>query len=277
MPELPEVETTRRGLAPHLVGRTITTVTLRAEKLRHPLPPELATVLRGERINGLSRRGKYLLFACGSGTLLVHLGMTGHLRLAPPRTPAGRHDHVELLLDNGSLLRLNDPRKFGTVVWLTGNPSATPLLTGLGPEPLGEEFSGDYLRRICSKRAVAIKLLIMNSRLVVGLGNIYANEALFRARINPHLPAGRLDGEQCDRLVAAIRETLTAALARGEQTLDSFLSVSERPVYFPLEARVYGRRGQPCLACGTPLLQEPLGGRSTVWCPVCQPAAPPGG
>ncbi len=271
MPELPEVETTRRALESHLAGRTVLAVTLRAEKLRHPLDPGLLDRLPGSTLYTLTRRGKYLLLACDGGTLLIHLGMTGHLRLAPAGSPPGRYDYVELLLDNGRLLRLSDPRKFGTVIWVEGDPCDHPLLRGLGPEPLGGDFTSDYLQRICRVRSIAVKLLLMNSRLLVGVGNIYANEALFRAGISPLLPAAELDGQQCSRIVEAVRKTLAEAVARGEKTLETFLSVEERPAYFPLEARVYGRGGEPCTVCGTAIRKESLGNRSTFWCPICQP------
>ncbi len=271
MPELPEVETTRRGIAPHLCGQTVAAVTIRAAKLRHPVQPELCSILPGRTIEGVERRGKYLLLACGGGTLLIHLGMTGHLRISPPGTPAGRHDHLEIRLENGCLLRLNDPRKFGAVIWLTSDPHSHPLLAGLGPEPLSEDFSPSYLEKITRRRTVAIKQLIMNSRLLVGVGNIYASEALFRAGINPWLVAGKLSAEQCLILCRGIKDVLGEAVARGEKTLHSFYGVSERPVYFDLEARVYVREGEPCLACGTEIRRELLGGRSTFWCPACQP------
>jgi formamidopyrimidine-DNA glycosylase len=271
MPELPEVETTRRGLAPHLTGRTISGVTLRAAKLRLPLAAELPHQLTGQQIAAVERRGKYLLFACSGGTLLLHLGMTGHLRLVPSATPPGRHDHVELQLDNGTTLRFTDPRKFGTLLWLTTEPLQHPLLAGLGPEPLSAEFSADYLYRLSRGRTVAVKLFIMNSRIVVGLGNIYANEALFRARMSPERPVGTLTGTETERLVTAIRNTLEDAIASGGTTLHEYREPAENPVYFPLELQVYGRGGEPCRACGTPLQSNRLGGRSTCWCPVCQP------
>ena len=272
MPELPEVETTRRALEPNLAGRTIFAVTLRTPKLRHPLDPDLVGRLPGKLLHGITRRGKYLLLACTGGTLLIHLGMTGHLRLAPPETPPGRYDHVEILLDNGQQLRLSDPRKFGTVIWVDGDPLSHPLLRELGPEPFSDAFSSDYLQRICRNRKVAVKLILMNSRLLVGVGNIYASEALFRAGINPSIPAGELGEQECANLVRGVKGILGEAVARGEQSLDEFLTVAERPVYFPLEARVYGRGGQPCTVCGTLICQEPIGGRSTFWCPLCQPA-----
>jgi len=272
MPELPEVEATCRALAPHLSDRTIVAVRLRTVKLRHHLAPELVTLLPGKRIEGLARRGKYLLLACTGGTLLIHLGMTGHLRLAPAGAPSGRYDHVEILLDNGRHLRLSDPRKFGSVIWVDGDPLIHPLLRVLGPEPLSDDFGPAYLQRVCRNRKVAVKLILMNSRLLAGVGNIYASESLFRAGINPSMPAGMLDGTECARLAAAVREILGEAVARGEKTRDSFFSVEERPVYFPLEATVYGRGGEPCTVCGTAIRRETLGNRSTFWCPTCQPS-----
>lgn len=271
MPELPEVETTRRGIAPHLIGRTVTAVILRVEKLRLPLSPGLCGDLTGRRIEGVTRRGKYLLLTMDGGTLLVHLGMTGHLRLAEAGTPSGRHDHFELTLDNGSLLRLNDPRKFGTVLWLSVDPYSHPLFVGLGPEPLEDEFSAAYLYRISRKRRVAVKPLLMNSRLVVGVGNIYANEALFRAGIAPSRPAGKLTESDCERLVAAVKAVLSEAIVLGDATLQDYLNAEGKPAYFSLELKVYGREGEVCSSCATPLQQSRLGGRATCWCPVCQP------
>jgi formamidopyrimidine-DNA glycosylase len=271
MPELPEVETTRAALAPHLIGRTITAAILRVAKLRLPLQQELSRQLTGRLITALERRGKYLLFSCENGTLLLHLGMTGHLRLVPTGTLPGRFDHVELLIDNGMALRLHDPRKFATLLWLTGDPHRHPLLADLGPEPLSAEFTPDYLYRRSRNRKVAIKLFIMNSKQVVGIGNIYANEALFRARLNPELPAGRLTPEQAGRLVTAIRLILNEAIASGANTLVEYLKATEKPGYFPLNLCVYGREGENCLICGTPLQSSRLGNRSTCWCPQCQP------
>ncbi len=271
MPELPEVETTRRGLAPHLLGRTICGVTLRTAKLRLPLAAELPQQLHGQRINSVKRRGKYLLFACEGGTLLLHLGMSGHLRLVPAATVPGKYDHVDLQFDNGTLLRFTDPRKFGTLLWLTTDPLRHPLLAGLGPEPLADGFSADYLFQSSRGRKTAIKLFIMNSRIVVGLGNIYANEALFRAGINPAQAAGSLTVEEAERLTIAVRRVLDEAIARGGTTLRDYLDAAGSPGYFRLELQVYGRGGDPCMVCGTPLQLSRLGGRSTCWCPVCQP------
>ncbi|NVO00881.1 MAG: bifunctional DNA-formamidopyrimidine glycosylase/DNA-(apurinic or apyrimidinic site) lyase, partial [Geobacteraceae bacterium] len=208
MPELPEVETTRLAIAPLMIGQTIIGVTLRAAKLRLPLSPELPVQLRGERIDSISRRGKYLLFGCTGGTLLLHLGMTGHLRLVPSTTPPGKHDHVELHLNNGSSLRFHDPRKFGTLLWLSDDPYKHPLLADQGPEPLSDDFTAEYLYKKTQRRSVAIKTLIMNSKIVVGVGNIYANEALFLARISPLQTAGTLTEEQVKRLALAIKRQL---------------------------------------------------------------------
>jgi formamidopyrimidine-DNA glycosylase len=270
MPELPEVETTRRGIAMHLTGRTITAVTIRTAKLRLPLTPELHRELCGRQIVSVERRGKYLLFSCNGGTLLLHLGMTGHLRLIPTGSPPGKYDHVELHLDNNTTLRFTDPRKFGTLLWLTTDPLRHPLLAGLGPEPLSAGFSAEYLYNASRGRTVAIKCFIMNSRIVVGVGNIYANEALFSARIDPALPSGSLSPEQAGRLATAVRQTLEAAIARGGTSLHDYLDAAGNPGYFRLELQVYGRGGEPCCVCGTPLEVSRLGGRSTCWCPVCQ-------
>lgn len=270
MPELPEVETTRRGIAPHLLGRIITGVILRTAKLRLPLAPTFGDELAGRRIVAVERRGKYLLITCDGGTLIVHLGMSGHLRLAAAKTPAGKYDHVELVLDNGRLLRLNDPRKFGTVVWVTGDPLQHPLLANLGPEPLTGDFSAAYLNERSRGRTVAVKPFLMDNRIVAGIGNIYANEALFRAGINPATPAGRLTRQQCTLLAAAVQEVLTEAIALGGTTLRDYLDGEGKPGYFRLNLRVYGRSGESCGHCAAAIQLSRLGGRSTYWCPVCQ-------
>lgn len=272
MPELPEVETTRRGIEPHLLGRSVVVVTLRAAKLRFPLEQSLCKALPGRSFKAVVRRGKYLLLTMDGGTLLIHLGMSGHLHLSAPGSPAGKHDHFELALDNGNLLRLNDPRKFGTVLWLEGDPGSHPLLAGLGPEPFEDGFSAEYLYAISQKRSVAVKLLLMNSRLVVGVGNIYANEALFQAGIAPERPAGSLTPVECGRLVVAVKKVLAEAIHRGGTSLRDYVDVDGNPGYFGLNQMVYGRAGAGCLVCGTPLLQSRLGGRATCWCPHCQPA-----
>jgi len=270
MPELPEVETTRRGIEPHLLGRAISVVTLRAGKLRFPLEQSLCSILPGRTFSEVCRRGKYLLLNMTGGTLLIHLGMSGHLHLSAQGSPAGKHDHFELVLDDGNLLRLNDPRKFGAVLWLEADPRCHPLLAGLGPEPLDDDFSPAYLYEISRKRTVAVKLLLMNSRIVVGVGNIYANEALFHAGIIPQRPVGSLSLAECGQLVAAVKEVLSEALVRGGTSLRDYVNVDGNPGYFGLNLKVYGREGEGCLDCKTPLLQSRLGGRATCWCRVCQ-------
>jgi formamidopyrimidine-DNA glycosylase len=272
MPELPEVETTRRGIEPYLPGRRVVAVTLRTAKLRFPLQQSLCTTLPGLSFRTVSRRGKYLLLTMDGGTLLIHLGMSGHLHLSAQGNPPGKHDHFEMALDNGTLLRLNDPRKFGTVLWLEGDPFNHSLLAGLGPEPLADGFTPEYLYKISHKRKVAIKVLIMNSRLVVGVGNIYANEALFQARIAPQQQAGTLSPAECRRLVAAVKKVLAEAIQRGGTSLHDYVDVDGNPGYFGLNLLVYGRGGEECRVCGTTLLQNRLGGRATCWCPHCQSA-----
>lgn len=266
MPELPEVEVTRRRLERELVGKRFKQVLLRVAKLRLPLPEELTTILPGRAVRGIERRGKYLLFDCGSGWLLVHLGMTGFLRLLHGTPPPGKHDHIDFIFDDGHLLRFHDPRKFGIVAWITGDPLQHPLLAEIGPEPLGSGFDGRYLFMISRGRRVAVKQLLMNSAIVAGVGNIYANEALFRARILPERAAGTLSLQECTGLVAAIREVLEGSIGVGSVCL-----VAEETVaYYPQALKVYGRGGKPCPSCAEPLDEIRLGGRSTVFCRSCQ-------
>lgn len=270
MPELPEVETTRRGLAPHLLGRTITEAVCRVPKLRLPLDPALPLLLPGQTITGLERRGKYLLLRCTGGTLLIHLGMTGHLRLFATEMPAAKYDHFQLVLDDGRTLRLSDPRKFGTVVWTAGEPLQHPLLADLGPEPLTDAFTGNYLFSKLRNRQSAVKLALMDNRVVVGVGNIYANEVCFRAGLNPATPGRQLSREQCEHLVVCVQEVLREAIAMGGTTLRDYVDSNGKPGYFRLMLAVYGREGEPCPTCSAPVERTSLGGRSTYWCPTCQ-------
>lgn len=270
MPELPEVETTRRGIAPHLVGHEVATVVVRHPQLRWPVPRGLAGTLRGQRIGAVERRGKYLLLRFAHGTLILHLGMSGSLRLIPAATPAGKHDHFDLVLDSGLALRLTDPRRFGAVLWTTADPAEHTLLRDLGPEPLGREFGGEYLYHTSRKRRTAIKVFIMDSKVVVGVGNIYASEALFRAGIHPGRAAGSLSRARCDRLAAAIKAVLREAIQQGGTTLRDFTGSDGRPGYFAQALRVYGRAGATCLSCGTTLRQMRQGQRATYYCPRCQ-------
>lgn len=266
MPELPEVEVTRRRLERELVGKRFKQVLLRVAKLRLPLPEELTTILPGLNLRAIERRGKYLLFDCERGWLLVHLGMTGFLRLLRGTPPPGKHDHIDFIFDDGQLLRFHDPRKFGIVDWFTGDPQLHPLLKGIGPEPLNDTFNGTYLFGVSRKRKVTVKQLIMNSGIVAGVGNIYANEALFRARIQPDRAAGTLTLMESTALAAAIREVLEVSIGEGS----TFRVAEETVAYYPQALKVYGRGGKACPSCSETLDEIKLGGRSTVFCRSCQ-------
>jgi formamidopyrimidine-DNA glycosylase len=269
MPELPEVETTLRGLAPHLLGQKIVSATVRNPHLRWPIPQDLPKLLPGLTIHSLTRRAKYLLMDCGAGTLILHLGMSGSLRILPADTPAEKHDHFDLLVASGMLMRLRDPRRFGAVLWHEGE-DVHPLLAHLGPEPLEADFDGNYLYRATRKRSAAIKLVIMDNHIVVGVGNIYANEALYRSGIRPQLPADKLSKSRCVRLVRTIRETLSEAIALGGSSLRDFVHSDGKPGYFQQHYWVYGRAGEACRACGTPIKQIKQGQRSSFYCRICQ-------
>ena len=270
MPELPEVETTRRGLLPHLLGRRIRGAVVRNRSLRWPVTRDLGGKLRGEEVLAIRRRGKYLLFDLRSGHLLVHLGMSGRLSLLPDDAPVRLHDHVDVQLEGSQVLRLTDPRRFGAVLWLRDPAERHVLLRGLGLEPLEPEFTGEALLRLARGRSVAVKHFLMNGRIVTGVGNIYASEALFRAGIHPLRSAGRISRARWDQLAAAVRETLEAALAAGGTTLRDFASADGAPGYFQVQCAVYGREGRPCIRCGTPIRALRQGQRSTFYCPACQ-------
>ncbi|MFA6902273.1 MAG: bifunctional DNA-formamidopyrimidine glycosylase/DNA-(apurinic or apyrimidinic site) lyase [Gallionellaceae bacterium] len=270
MPELPEVETTLRGLSPHLSGQRIKQVTIRNPHLRWPIPDNLPGILRTQTIHSLQRRAKYLLLQCDSGTLILHLGMSGSLRVLPANTPAEKHDHFDLLLHNGTLMRLRDPRRFGAVLWHAGDIAQHPLLSALGPEPLLDDFSAGYLYRATRKRSASVKQVIMDSHVVVGVGNIYASESLFHAGIRPQLAASKLSLPRCARLVQTIRDTLTASIAQGGSTLRDFTDSNGKPGYFQQSYMVYGRAGEPCRICGTAIKQIVQGQRSTYYCSGCQ-------
>jgi formamidopyrimidine-DNA glycosylase len=270
MPELPEVEITRRGLAAHLTGLTIADVVIRNGSLRWPITKNLPKLLRGQKIRSLKRRAKYLLMDCGSGTLILHLGMSGSLRILPANTPPDKHDHFDLILSNGTLMRLRDPRRFGAVLWHTGDPSIHPLLAELGPEPLEKDFNARYLYEATRGRSASIKQCIMDSRIVVGVGNIYANEALFRAGIKPQLAAGKLGLPRCAKLVDEIRVTLAEAIQLGGSSLRDFVDASGNPGYFQQTYWVYGRAGEPCRRCGATIRQIRQGQRSSFYCGNCQ-------
>lgn len=270
MPELPEVETVMRGIIPHLVNQHIADVVIRQKQLRWPIPPYLAKNLQGQMINHISRRGKYLLLNTQKGTVIIHLGMSGHLRvLSKPEEP-NKHDHVDLILDNGCLMRFNDPRRFGTILWTSDDPLLHPLLSELGPEPLSEDFNGGYLFQRAQRRHIAIKQFIMDGRIVVGVGNIYANEALFIAKIHPLTSAGKISFKQYKILVAAIKKILSAAIESGGSTIRDFLNSSGKPGYFVQHLQVYGRDGMPCNKCRSLLEEIRISDRSSVFCPNCQ-------
>ncbi len=270
MPELPEVETTRRGLAPHLEGRKVAQVLVREPRLRWPVPPTLAERLTGQRLRQISRRGKYLLFGFPNGTLIVHLGMSGSLRIVARNAKPQKHDHFDLLMSGGKCLRLRDPRRFGAVLWTEAPPTEHSLLVHLGPEPLDEAFHGDYLHQQGQHRKVSIKQLIMDSKIVVGVGNIYANESLFRAGIHPGRASNRISRSRYESLAVAIKAVLQAAIIQGGTTLRDFQREDGQPGYFAQELQVYGKAGAPCPACGTTLKGSTLGQRSTTHCPHCQ-------
>ncbi|MBA3506717.1 MAG: bifunctional DNA-formamidopyrimidine glycosylase/DNA-(apurinic or apyrimidinic site) lyase [Betaproteobacteria bacterium] len=270
MPELPEVETTRRGVAARVVGRRIVDLQVYDSRLRWPVPIDLKDRLKGYIVDALERRSKYLLFSIGTGALLVHLGMTGSLRVYTQPPPRVRHDHVDVVFDDDAVLRYHDPRRFGAMLWAPFPATAHPLLQSLGPEPFDPVFDGDYLWRSTRARTAAIKLALMDSRLVVGVGNIYANEALFRAAIRPATPAWRVSRSRLSRLVAEVRAVLTEAIAKGGSTLRDYVDAGGEPGYFQLNYYVYARTGEPCRICGSVIRHMRLGARSSFYCPNCQ-------
>jgi len=270
LPELPEVETTRRGIRRALRGRRITEFVLRNHKLRWPVDRALAKILPGQRVRDVRRRAKYLLIELDRGTLIAHLGMSGSLRVLPTDAPWLKHDHYEVRLDKGGCLRFNDPRRFGSLHWVTGDPLEHPLLAGLGPEPLDRGFGGAYLAGRARGRKVAIKQFLMDQRVVVGVGNIYASEALFRAGIHPRRAAGKVSAERFERLADGVRTVLGEAIRQGGTTLRDYVSADGTPGYFRQKLFVYERDGQPCRRCRTPIRKLAQGQRSTYFCPACQ-------
>lgn len=272
MPELPEVEVVRRGIAPYLEGHQVASVTIRNPNLRWPVPSDLGKTLSGLTIDKVARRGKYLLFGCGKGTLILHLGMSGSLRLLPAAavTMPGKHDHADLTLDNGTVLRFKDPRRFGAILWTSVDAMRHPLLAQLGPEPLTEAFNGYLLYQRTRNRSASIKEVLMNSRIVAGVGNIYANEALFQAGIHPMRPAGGLELIKCEELAQAIKDILSLAIEAGGSSLRDFVDTSGNPGYFQQQYWVYRQAARPCRKCGTTILQARQGQRSTFYCPQCQ-------
>ena len=269
MPELPEVETVRRAIEPGIRGRRIEQVVVRQPRLRWPVQPRLVRELPGQQVHTVQRRGKYLLLQLDTGTLLVHLGMSGSLRILNTNHQPGPHDHLDLCFHK-CLLRLHDPRRFGSIHWTRADPNRHRLLRDLGAEPLGPAFNGAYLYNHTRNRQVAIKNLLMNSHVVAGLGNIYANEALHDAGIHPTRSAGRISQARCERLATAIRAVLHHAITAGGTTLRDFRTPAGRRGYFQIDLKVYNRAGQPCPNCTTPIRRLQQGQRSTFYCPRCQ-------
>jgi len=275
MPELPEVETTRRGLAPVVENRSIQRAVVRHRGMRLPVPQGLEQRLAGARIEALTRRGKYLLFNCvpaqgKPGALIVHLGMSGRLWLVDSATAPQKHDHFDLVIDSGRVIRLRDPRRFGLVLWQPGDALAHPLLAAMGPEPLTADFDGPMLYRETRPRSAAIKLVIMDSHVVAGVGNIYANEALFRAGIDPRTPARRVSQARCARLAQEIKTVLGEAIDAGGSSLRDYVGSDGMAGHFQNRFFVYGRAGEPCMRCGTAIRELRQGQRATCYCPRCQ-------
>lgn len=270
MPELPEVETIRRGIAPYTIGKKITDVIIRDRRLRRPIPKGLEKKLSGRKLRDLERRAKYLIFYFDRGAMILHLGMTGSLRCLTTDTLPGKHDHTDFVFGKKMLLRYRDPRRFGCILWTKGDPRQHELLRNLGPEPLGKELTGKYLFAKSRKRKLAVKSFLMDSRIISGVGNIYANESLFAAGVLPGKKAGRLTRAQCEKLAAAIKHVLTRAIAKGGTTLRDYVNGAGEPGYFRIELKVYDRKGLPCPRCGTLIKSQRHGQRSSFYCPRCQ-------
>lgn len=270
MPELPEVETTARGITPHVLNKTVSGVTIRDGRLRWPVPEDLASHIVNHRIVKVWRRAKYLLLDVGAGGVIIHLGMSGSLRVLPASEPARRHDHVQIELRSGDCLRLHDPRRFGCVLWAQGDVLQHPRLVSLGVEPLSDVFDAEYLYRLSRGRKTAIKNFIMDGRIVVGVGNIYASEALFLSGVHPLRAAGRVSLQRCERLCECIKQTLQDAITSGGTTLRDYYNSAGEPGYFALLLNVYGREGESCHQCGNPIRRKVIGQRSTFYCSHCQ-------
>jgi len=269
MPELPEVETTRLGVAPHLIGKHVLSLTVRQPQLRWPVPDELIRHLPGQAVESVERRAKYLLVHVKTGSALIHLGMSGSLRILPSSTPAVLHDHIDWQLDSGKSLRFTDPRRFGCQLWQVKGETH-PLLRKLGPEPLSENFDGQYLWKLSRNRSIAIKQFLMDQKIVVGVGNIYAAEGLFSAGIRPQRAAHSISRQNYGRLADEIKRILAYAIHRGGTTLRDFLQPDGAPGYFEQELFVYAREGQPCKRCGSVIQKFQQGQRSSFFCPKCQ-------
>ncbi|MGK0271074.1 MAG: formamidopyrimidine-DNA glycosylase [Cocleimonas sp.] len=269
MPELPEVETTRRGIKPYIDKQIVSEIIVRQPKLRWPVPPEIHQ-MEGQLVESVTRRGKYILLETDTGTALIHLGMSGSLRVVEVGADVEKHDHVDIVLKTNKAVRLRDPRRFGAFLWTTQNPMKHKLIRSLGPEPLTDEFNADYLFLASRGRSMSIKQFIMNGHMVVGVGNIYACESLFMSKISPKWSAGKVSKARYQRLVDEIKTVLTNAIEQGGTTLQDFLQVEGSPGYFKQELNVYGRAGEPCFTCKAPVKQINQGQRSTFYCAKCQ-------
>ncbi len=270
MPELPEVETARRGIAPALTGRRVTAMVVRERRLRLPLPRRLERELPGRTIDAVERRSKYLLLRAGDGAVILHLGMSGTVRLVPAGAAPERHDHFDIVLDDGIALRFRDPRRFGLALWADGDPLRHALLRNIGPEPFSEDFSGAWLHARARGRKTAIKPFLMDAATVAGVGNIYANEALWIAGVHPLRAAGRISAPRFEHIAAAVRDVLAAAIRQGGTTLRDFHDEQGRKGWFEQELRVYGREGLPCPNCGEPVRSVRQAQRATYYCVACQ-------
>ncbi|MBT8126262.1 MAG: bifunctional DNA-formamidopyrimidine glycosylase/DNA-(apurinic or apyrimidinic site) lyase [Gammaproteobacteria bacterium] len=270
MPELPEVETTRRGIEPYINHQIISDVIIRQRALRWPVPKQLGQSVRNRAVVAVDRRGKYLLLRLDNGSIIIHLGMSGSLRICSDRAPFDKHDHVDIVFDNNHILRLRDPRKFGAVLWTGDAPENHPLLSALGPEPLQDEFNSRYFYERTRDRSASVKSVIMNSHIVVGVGNIYACESLYLAGINPKRKAGSLSLTRCERLVSTIKQVLNASISQGGTSLRDFVREDGMPGYYAQQLFVYGRAGEPCKQCGRPIKQIKQQQRSTFYCTQCQ-------
>lgn len=270
MPELPEVETTRRGIAPHIEGQKVSEVIIRNPRLRWPVPENLNRVLKGQTLSSVERRAKYLLLETSTGTTLIHLGMSGSLRVLKENTPPAKHDHADIVFANGVRLRYTDPRRFGAILWTDEPIWEHSLLQKLGPEPLSEAFTPQHLYLQSRGKSQPVKTFIMDNHVVVGVGNIYANEALFKAGIRPDRPCGKISKARYERLTESIKETLAKAIEQGGTTLKDFVGGDGKPGYFKQELAVYGRKGEPCIQCKTPIVETRMGNRTTCYCKKCQ-------
>ena len=269
MPELPEVETTLRGVSAYLLKKKIKSIQVRQPQLRWPVPAELASA-KDLSVKALTRRGKYIIATTQSGSIIIHLGMSGSLRIADKPFELRKHDHVLFELSNNKFMLYHDPRRFGTVLWTTDQPELHPLLCKLGPEPLSNDFSGEHLFKNSRNKKVAVKNFIMNGHIVVGVGNIYASDALFRTGIRPGKSSGRVSRTSYDQLADNIKSVLAAAIESGGTTLRDFVNSEGEPGYFQQTLDVYGREGLPCNKCGSLIKQKTIGQRSTFYCPECQ-------